>query len=301
MQTRTLGKTDLQISRLGMGLAEIGFELTPADVDQAGALLNGALDAGINFLDTAACYSISEELIGRTVAHRRAGFVLATKAGHVAGDYQGQPWTAQTVLDSIDRSLTRMKTDYLDLVQLHSCDVDVLERGEVIEALQAARQAGKTRFIGYSGDNEAAMWAVQSGYFDALQTSFNLTDQRARYELLPAAKAQNMGVIIKRPIANGVWGAPSSPSAYADQYWDRFRQMAAMGPLPEAPEHRILLSLGFTFAHDEVDTAIVGTKNPGHLRTNIRWIERDLPISPVTVDELHARFDELGEEWDQQM
>jgi aryl-alcohol dehydrogenase-like predicted oxidoreductase len=300
MEMRRLGKTELIISRLGAGLAEIGFELTPEDVLQAGRVLNAALDMGINFLDTAACYNISEELIGATVAGRRQEFILATKAGHVAGDYTGGPWTGETVRHSIERSLTRMRTDYLDLVQLHSCDVDVLERGEVIQALLDARQAGKTRFIGYSGDNEAAAWAVESGIFDTLQTSFNLVEQRARYGLLQAAKEQDMGVIIKRPIANGAWGAPSSPSAYASQYWQRAQAMAALGPLPpEAPDNPILLALGFTLAHDEVDTAIVGTKNPDHLRGNIYWVDHELPLAPQVVDELHRRFDELGGDWEQ--
>ncbi len=300
MEMRRLGRTELTISRLGAGLAEIGFELTPEDVLQAGRVLNAALDMGVNFLDTAACYNISEELIGATVASRRQEFILATKAGHVAGDYTGEPWTAETVRHSIERSLTRMRTDYLDLVQLHSCEVDVLERGEVIQALLDARQAGKTRFIGYSGDNEAAAWAVESGIFDTLQTSFNLVEQKARYGLLQAAKAQDMGVIIKRPIANGAWGAPNSPSAYASQYWQRAQAMAALGPLPpEAPDNPILLALGFTLAHDEVDTAIVGTKNPDHLRGNIHWVEEELPLAPEVVEELHRRFDELGGDWEQ--
>jgi aryl-alcohol dehydrogenase-like predicted oxidoreductase len=95
MEMRRLGKTELTISRLGAGLAEIGFELTPEDVLQAGRVLNAALDMGINFLDTAACYNISEELIGATVAGRRQEFILATKAGHVAGDYTGEPWTGE--------------------------------------------------------------------------------------------------------------------------------------------------------------------------------------------------------------
>jgi len=168
METKKLGKTDIDVTRLGVGLAEIGYQLTFAEEREAGDVLNFALDGGINFLDTSACYDISEELLGRTVSHRRDEYALATKCGHVAGGYEGEDWTAQTVADSIDRSLTRMKTDYLDLVQLHSCGLDVLERGEVIEVLQAAQQAGKTRYIGYSGDNDAAMWAVESGYFDTL-------------------------------------------------------------------------------------------------------------------------------------
>jgi aryl-alcohol dehydrogenase-like predicted oxidoreductase len=297
MEQRTLGKTGLQVSRLGVGLSEIGYGLNLADEAQAARVLNMALDGGINFLDTAACYDISEELVGRTVAGRRQEYVLATKCGHVAGGYQGEEWTAQTIRDSVDRSLRRMRTDHVDLLQLHSCGVDVLERGEVIQALLEARQAGKTRFVGYSGDNEAAEWAVASGIFDTLQTSFNLVDQRARLGLFAQAKAQSMGIIAKRPIANGAWGAAKSPSSYADQYFQRAQAMASLGPLPGAVEHRILLALGFTFAHDPVDVMIVGTLDPDHLRANIECINTKLPIEAALVEELHRRFEQVGQGW----
>jgi aryl-alcohol dehydrogenase-like predicted oxidoreductase len=297
MEKRILGKTGLEVSRLGVGLAEIGFELTMSNEAQASKVLNTALDAGMTFLDTAACYGNSEELIGRTVAHRRQEYVLATKCGHVAGGYEGEEWTAQTIQDSIDRSLKRLRTDYLDLVQLHTCSVDVLERGEVIQAVQNAQQAGKTRFIGYSGDNEAAEWAIESGIFDTLQTSFNLVDQRARTRLFPQAKRKEMGIINKRPIANGAWGASQSPSSYADQYFERAQAMAALGPLPVAIEHRILLALGFTFAHDQVDTIIVGTQNPDHMESNIEWVNTKLPVDEALVQELQRRFDEIGQDW----
>lgn len=298
MHQTTLGRTGLQVSRLGAGLSEIGSRLTFEEESTASQILNTALDAGINFLDTAACYGISEELIGRTIAHRRDEYVLATKCGHVTGDYEGEPWTAQTVTDSIDRSLVRMKTDHLDLVQLHSCGVDVLEKGEVITALQKAQQAGKTRFIGYSGDNENAKWAVDSGLFDTLQTSFNLVEQHARTKLFPQAKAQNMGIIVKRPIANGAWGATASPSGYADEYFRRAQIMLKEGPIPHAPENRILLALGFTFAHPEVDTAIVGTHNPAHMKSNIAMVENELPIDSRAIEELYRRFDAaVDEDW----
>ncbi len=175
--------------------------------------------------------------------------------------------------------------------------VDVLERGEVIQALQEAQQAGKTRFIGYSGDNEAAEWAIASGLFDTLQTSFNLVDQHARVRLFPKAKARGMGIITKRPIANAAWGASKSPSDYADQYFERARVMAEMGPLPGAVEHRILLALGFTFAHDEIDTIIVGTHNPDHMRSNLEWVNTRLPIDAAAVKELQRRFDAVGQDW----
>ncbi|MBN1246325.1 MAG: aldo/keto reductase [Anaerolineae bacterium] len=297
METRRLGRTGLTVSRLGVGLAEIGG-LDLAEAKQAGEVLNLALDNGITFFDTAACYSNSEALIGQTIAHRRDEFILATKAGHVAGGYEGESWTAQTIRDSIDRSLKRMRTDHLDIVQLHTCSVDVLERGEVIEALQAAQGAGKTRFIGYSGDNDGALWAVESGLFDTLQTSFNLVDQNARLHLFGPAQEQEMGIIVKRPIANGAWGATAAPSSYAAQYFQRAQEMAALGPLPKAPDHRILLALGFVFAHDPVDTFIVGTRNPDHMRANIELVNSRLPIAGETADELRSRFDQLGVEQD---
>jgi aryl-alcohol dehydrogenase-like predicted oxidoreductase len=297
MQRQKLGKTDLVVTRLGVGLGEIGRELTLLDEDQAALVLNWALDSGVNFFDTAACYGFAEELIGRTVADRRHEFVLATKAGHVVEGYEGEPWTAVTIRDSIDRSLERMQTDYVDLLQLHSCSVEILERGEVIQALQDAQRAGKARYIGYSGDGAAAQWAIESGVFDALQTSFNLVDQRARKELFPNARAKGMGIIAKRPIANGVWGQPVGPSETTAEYHHWARQMAAMGPIPGAPDEPVALALGFTLAHEEVDTAIVGTSDPTHMRDNIDYVETLLPIPAEAVRELRRRFDVLSQEW----
>ena len=150
MQKVQFGSTGFETSRLGVGLSEIGsFELS--DQAQATNVLNTALDNGINFLDTSACYGISEELVGNGVSQRRDDYFLATKAGHVARGYEGEAWTFQTVVDSIDRSLRLLQTDHVDVVQLHSCDIDVLEKGDAIRALQEAQQAGKTSFIGYSG------------------------------------------------------------------------------------------------------------------------------------------------------
>ncbi|HSJ57719.1 MAG TPA: aldo/keto reductase [Anaerolineae bacterium] len=301
MKTRQLGNTGLQVSRLGLGLSELGYRLSRTEEQAAARLLNTALDLGINFFDTSACYGISEELVGRTVANRRDEYVLATKAGHVTGDYQGTPWTYETVRDSVDRSLRRLQTDHLDIVQLHSCDVDVLERGDVIRALLDARQAGKTWFVGYSGDNEAVLWAVEhADYFDTIETSYNLVDQKARAEILPGAEEQGLGIIAKRPIANGAWGAATSPSGYAAEYHRRYQIVSQNGPIPGAPADPILLSLGFALANDLVDTAIVGTTDLDHLEQNVRWVEHDLPIAREAVRELERRFEEYGAQWDQE-
>ena len=204
--------------------------------------------------------------------------------------------------------MKRLKTDYVDLLQLHSCGVEVLEQGEVIAALTKARDAGKTRFIGYSGDNEAAQWAVDSGHFATLQTSFSLADQRPRNGLLQKAKAQGLGVIAKRPIANTAWGSPNSPTAlkkhtpeYGDEYWKRTQAMAALGPINIPLNDRILMSLGFVMAHEEIDTAIVGTRNPEHLRSNIDLFNNHLPIDDAVIKELYKRWNELDDGWIGQM
>jgi aryl-alcohol dehydrogenase-like predicted oxidoreductase len=290
MEMATLGKTGLRVSRLGAGLAEIG---SVTDVSVASRLLNIALDGGINFLDTAACYGNSEEWIGQTISHRRQEYILATKAGHVTGGYDGQEWTARTILDSIERSLKRMRTNYLDLVQLHSCGIEILNQGEVIQALLDAKQAGKVRFVGYSGGGEAARWAVESGQFDTLQITFNLIDQWARLERIPKAKANGMGIIAKRPIANAAWGAPESSDSVREGYRQGAQAMLGMGPIPKAPRDPILLALGFVLAHEEVDTAIVGTRNPDHMGANIELVESQLRISAQVVEELHRRFRQL--------
>ena len=305
MQTATLGKTGLKVSRLGIGLSETGFNLSIDDQAQATEVMNAALDQGINFLDTAACYDLSEEQLGAAVSHRRDEFVLATKAGHFVPRGEGEDWSPQLITESIDRSLARMKTDHVDILQLHSCTVEILEQGDVIEALQQARQAGKTRFIGYSGDNENAEWAVDSGIFDTLQTSFNLVDQRARTHLFPKAEKQGMGIIIKRPIGNAVWAAPADPKpyrhnpTYTEEYFRRANVMQAEGALPSEPEDRILTALGFLFAHDEVDVAIVGTQRPHHLASNVKLVSSQLPITAETVASLHDRYDRLSSGWEQ--
>lgn len=298
METRRLGPTDLEVTRLGAGL----FELSTLDSDaDAAAVLHAALDGGITFLDTAACYGDSEEKVGKAVAGRRDSFVLASKCGHQAGDANAGEWTAATITASVEQSLRRLKTDHLDLLQLHSCSKKVLERGEAIEAMEDARRAGKTRYIGYSGDNEAAMWAVRSGRFQTLQTSYNVVEQRARTSgLLQAARTAGMGVIAKRPIANGSFGAAESPLAYADTYFGRARKLLGQGELPGGPADRIELSLAFTLDRPEIDTAIVGTRNPAHMRANIALVDRGLGLSEELTAELHRRFEILDDDWFQQ-
>ena len=196
------------------------------------------------------------------------------------GDPGRCPWTGESVESDNDGSLRRLKTDHVDILQLHSCGVDVLERGEVIDALLKARDDGKARFVGYSGDNEAAAWAVESGVFDTLQTSYNVVDQRARKATLPAARAAGMGVIVKRPITNGIFGNPAADESSTKRFSIMSARAAAMsagGPIREAPDDRILLCLGFTMARVEVDFAVVGATKPGHVTVSLRLSSAQIP------------------------
>ena len=301
MKKSLLGKTNMEITRIGLGLAEVFRQQTKISDQESSHFLNSVLDQGINFLDTAPCYGITEKIIGRTVANRRNEYYLATKAGHVTGGYSGIEWTGKTITDSIDRSLKDLSTDYLDLVQLHSCEIDILENSDCIESLIKAQEAGKTRFIGYSGDNDAAAWAINSGIFATLQTSFNIVDQNARLNLFEKAQSQNMGIIIKRPVANGAWQAKSLPSQYATQYFERAKIMDSIGPIDSAYENPIDLTLAFVLSHKAVTTAIVGTHNLDHLKSNIELSNSDFDLNNETLQEIYSRFKEHKNDWVQLM
>ena len=201
----------MKVAILGFGGAEIGYERTEQKV--VDALLNSALDAGLNVVDTAECYVDSEVAIGKAIGGRRKDFHLFTKCGHAPG---GEGWSKDGILKSLDRSLQRLKTDHVDLFQLHSCSLDTLKKGECIEAMEEAKKSGKARYIGYSGDGKAARFAVESGRFDSLQTSCNVADQECVELTLPLAQEKGMGVIAKRPIANVLpRRAESLPYLYA--------------------------------------------------------------------------------------
>lgn len=260
METRQFGKTDMQVSVLGFGGSEIRGH-TLADVER---LLGNALDAGLNVIDTAECYDDSEELIGKAVSMRRDDYYLFTKCGHARGeelpDYPD--WDPRLLEVSIDRSLRRLRTDHVDLLQLHTCPLDVLRNGDVINVLRKAKRQGKTRYIGISSGNEDARYAIRTGVFDTLQTSINIADQQGIDFLLPMAIERDMGIIAKRPIANIAWLDPNLPSdAYAYRYKERLDTLK-YDFLQNGAATAIGTALRFTLSVPGVDTAIVGTTNP---------------------------------------
>jgi aryl-alcohol dehydrogenase-like predicted oxidoreductase len=292
MERRRLGRTGLRVSVLGLGGSEIGYEgASQVTVDR---LLGSALDAGLNVIDTAECYEKSEQLIGGALGTRRGEVLVFTKCGH-AGGWGRADWRPAPLLASIERSLQRLRTDHVDLIQLHSCGEDVLRRGDAIRALQTARERGLARFIGYSGDGAAARFAVECGAFDTLQTSISVADQEPLDLTLPLAREREMGVIAKRPIANAAVSAAKKPGrwAYGYEYWRRLQKLDY-----EFAKRRdaIATALRFTLSVPGVHTAIVGTARPGRFEENARHLDAGkLPAAELKA--IRARWTEVADRW----
>ena len=277
-------------SVLGFGGSEIGYQRVSGRTVER--LLGRALDAKLNVVDTAECYEDSELLIGRAIGSRRREFSLFTKCGHSRGWGRGD-WRPASLLASVERSLRRLETDYVDLIQLHSCALAELQRGDAIAALEQARERGWARYIGYSGDGEAARYAVECGRFDTLQTSVNIADQEALELTLPLARARGMGVIAKRPLANVAWKYARKPDSYDEPYWSRLRALDYPF-LRSGPETAVATALRFTLSVQGVHTAIVGTTRPERWHQNAALL-RSGPLPEAEVTRIRARWREVAD------
>jgi len=200
MITTRLGKTGLEVSRVGIG----GIPIQRPSEDEAIKIIHRALDLGINFIDTAAGYGNSEERIGRALAAlagRRDQVIIATKSG--------QPSKAEAMTE-LERSLKRLRTSYIDLWQTHNVSsfekyAQVTGPGGSLEAAQEALQAGKIRHIGLSSHNlDIAIKAVKSGLFEVIQFPFNYVTREPEDELIPLAKEYDVGFIGMKPFAGGM-------------------------------------------------------------------------------------------------
>jgi aryl-alcohol dehydrogenase-like predicted oxidoreductase len=298
MERRRLGRTDIVASVLGFGGSEIGYER--ASVRTVEHLLGGALDAGLNVVDTAECYEDSEELIGKAIGARRREVHLFTKCGHPGG-WSRANWRPKSLLTSIERSCQRLRTDYLDLIQLHSCSLAELRKGDVIAALEQARERGWARYIGYSGDGEAARYAVECGRFDTLQTSVSVADQQVIDLTLPLARARNVGVIAKRPLANVAWRYARKPSEpYYQTYWSRLRRLD-YAFLRDAPDTAVATALRFTLGVPGVHTAIVGTRQPERWQQNAALLAAGA-LPPKELEQIRSRWREVADRtWEGQV
>jgi aryl-alcohol dehydrogenase-like predicted oxidoreductase len=286
MEYREFGKTGLKVSVVGFGAGHIGNpDQSEKDIE---ALLNELLEMGINLIDTARSYGESETRIGRHLGQKRTEFILSTKVGYTFFDKPD--WSYDATMGTIDEALMRLRTDYLDIVHLHSCDKWFLEQGDAILALENAKEMGKIRVAAYSGENDALSFAIESGRFDSIQCSVNLFDQGSSKKLLPSAAGKGMGIIAKRPLGNAVWRYTSRPDGHGHAvYYDRFLQMNADTHGLAWPE----LALRFTAFSPHVSTLIAGTSDLKHLKEDLLMVEKG-PLPSDVVKYLSDCFDSLG-------
>lgn len=293
---RELGRTRIQATMLGYGAMELRGAPRGRDVTEAQAetILNAVLDAGINYIDTSIDYGLSEERIGRYLSGRRSEYYLASKCGCQVGAPpaprgQRNPhvFTRDNIIAGVEQSLTRMKTDYLDLVQFHaSPSKQTLEEHGALEAVQELKQAGKVRFIGMSSTLPHLLDHVEMGVFDVFQIPYSAVE-REHESVISAASEAGSGIVIRGGAAKG---APSEDKQAGTQ-WARWQQVELDDLLEDMSSMEFILR--FTFSHPDMDTNIVGTINPAHLQDNLNALLKG-PLPPDVYAEAKRRLDAVG-------
>lgn len=295
--TRSLGRTNVQVTRLGFGAMEVrgpriwrGRTVTD---DEAKTILQAVLDAGITFIDTANDYGLSEQYIGQFLSERRNDYVLATKCGCSmvpAGDHDETPhtWTRDHLLWNIDDSLKKMRTDHVDLLQLHNPTVEQVEQGKLVEALQEIKAAGKARWIGISSTVPHLPIFLSWGVFDSFQIPYSALE-RQHEVLIQRVHDAGAGTIIRGGVAKG---EPGAGMGNADRWglWEK----AHLDDLLGDGETRTQWLLRYILSHPGIDTTIVGTKNPAHLQDNVAAASAG-PLPGDTYAEARRRLDAAGD------
>jgi len=293
MPRRQLGRTGLEVTRLGYGAMEIrGSRIwngRSVSDRQAETVLNEVLDSGINFIDTANDYGRSEELIGRYLNSRRDEFFLATKCGCKVTrrdeytDDTAHVWTRENLERGLHESLSRLRTDCVDVLQLHNPKVTDCETGNLVSVLEDMRRQGKTRWIGCSSTLPDIETYIGWGVFDTFQIPYSAL-QREHEDVITRAAEAGAGVIVRGGVARGEPG-----NGLGDRSrWASF-QAANLDELREPGESRTAFLLRFTMSHPVISTTIVGTLDLGHLRENAEAARRG-PIPAGTYEEAKRRL-----------
>jgi len=297
LPTRVFGRTGIEVSQLGFGAMEVRGDRIwngrPCSDEQASSILNAVLDAGITFIDTANCYGLSELYIGRHLAARRGEFFLATKCGCqmvYAGDHDETPhiWTRDNLRRNIADSLLKMRTQSVDLLQMHNPDVQTVENAGLVDALQELKKEGAVRFIGCSATSPHLATYISWGVFDAFQIPYSALERRHENLITRAAEA-GAGIIIRGGVARGEPGDGLGGAAR----WATFEK-AGLDELRAPGESRTAFLLRFTLSHPHCDTTIVGTLQPQHLRENVAAALRGALPADV-YEEAKRRLDTIGE------
>lgn len=290
LPTTTLGRTGLQVTRLGYGAMELRDvpRGRPITHDQAKAVLNAVLDAGINYIDTSNDYGRSEEFIGKYIPHRRNEYFLATKCGCRPGGGQPHIWTKENLFRGLHQSLRRLNTDYVDVMQLHNPTVDECQQANLVEALREMQKQGKARWIGISTTLPHLPTYLQWGVFDVFQTPYSAL-QREHEDWITSAAKVGIGTVIRGGVAKG---EPGVSGVGRPEVWQSF-QKAGLGDLRSEGESPTAFILRFTLSHAQINTIIVGTQNAEHLQDNVRAALQG-PLPKHVYAEAKQRLEAIG-------
>ena len=291
---RKLGRTGLEVTDLSYGAMEVrgsriwgGRAVTE---QQAETILNAVLDSGINFIDTSNDYGRSEEFIGKYLHTRRGEYYLATKCGctivHKDEDTDDTPhvWTRENLFRGLHESLERMKTDYIDVMQLHNPSVEQAEEGDLVSVLLEMKQQGKVRWVGCSATSPHIESYIKSGVFDVFQIPYSALERQHEDAITLAGEA-GAGTIIRGGVARGEPGVGLGDGGR----WTSFEK-AGLDELRAEGESPTAFLLRFTLSHPEMDTTIVGTLIPEHLQENVRIAEQG-PLPADVYAEAKRRLD----------
>lgn len=296
MITKTLGRTGLKVTQLGYGSMGLRGPRTwgvrVVSDEDADRFLNTVLDAGINFVDTAPDYGVSEERIGRFLSARRAEFYLATKCGCAPVQHEDRlevrhVWTRDIIQRNIETSLRRLRSDYVDVLQFHGGDAETLEREGLIDLLRSFREQGIIRFLGVSSSLPHLPGLINLGVFDTFQIPYSCLAPE-HHDWITRAGEAGAGIIIRGGIAHGGPEAEIQRAALND-IWTRAKLDEV---LPEGMK-RAELILRYTLSHPHCHTTIVGTCNPDHLAENLAAAARG-PLPAELYAEIRSRIAALA-------
>ena len=284
LEKRRIPRMNTEVTFIGFGALEIGrnWGLGGADEtrrpsdEEAGEVLRSVLDLGINLVDTASAYHRSEQRIGAYISGRRGEYVLASKCG----EHNDEPGTFYDfsyagISGSIDRSLSLLKTDVIDLMQIHfGPDPEgTLDRGETVAAMKDAQSAGKIRFLGASIDGPLATRCINSGDFDVMQLGYSLIAQR-NAENIRLAMDKGIGVLIRSGLAAGALTSRVIPHLAGDTRFDRQKVIKLLELVGNDGDALTSLALNFLFANDGISSVLVGSKNIQHIRMNLALLDQ---------------------------
>jgi aryl-alcohol dehydrogenase-like predicted oxidoreductase len=301
MKYKTLGKTGLRVSAVGLGTMVHAGHFGPMKDSESLSAIETALDLGVNFIDTSDAYGAgySETLLGNALKGKRDKIIIATKGGNVmVGPNRGKRIFEPDYIGRVmDESLQRLQTDYIDLYQLHNPTVDVIERGEVWQVLEQAKQAGKIRHYGVSINTmEEGMAAVKNGRAETVQVEYNLLTQAPAEQIFPLAQQANVGVIARIPLKRGILTGKLTQADEARFQGEDVRARSFKGEsfakeLAKAAQLRFLVhgpvetltqaAIAFCIAHPAVSVVIPGARNADQMRENASGADVEIPADDL--------------------